>query len=292
MKQFLKSNISRLVRFAAREAGPELSVRIDVDDLLAQLDESRLEILREKLGNLEGRTKIDMFDAVSQLTTKTTDLELRRFYAWNHRWVALLSERNRRTASHTYDFIDAKMQDATFLLDQFQYIARHKDEIELADKSILDLGVYKGASTRQLAKIFPENTIHGFDSFEGLPEDWTHALQDDFGDVAGKLPNVPGNVRLYKGWFEDSLPAWREENANQPIGILRVDCDIYSSTKTILDVLGDLLVSGTWIVFDELIGYRGWQHHEYKAFSEYLEHTPFEVEYLAYGLTYTIVRLK
>lgn len=43
--------------------------------------------------------------------------------------------------------------------------------------------------------------------------------------------------------------------------------------------------------FDEYIGYRTWEEHEYKAFMEFVDETGFEFEYVAYGLTYTILRL-
>jgi len=76
------------------------------------------------------------------------------------------------------------------------------------------------------------------------------------------------------------------------IALLRVDCDIYSSTKTIFDCIGHYLEPGSWICFDELIGYYGWQDHEYKAFSEFLDKRRMKCDYIAYGLTYTIVRLK
>jgi hypothetical protein len=102
---------------------------------------------------------------------------------------------------------------------------------------------------------------------------------------------MPNNVKLYKGWFDDTLPVWIEQNNDRPISLLRVDCDIYSSTKTIFSVLKPLIQSGTWIVFDELIGYRGWKDHEYKAFMEFIEETNFKYEYIAYGLSYVIVRL-
>ena len=73
--------------------------------------------------------------------------------------------------------------------------------------------------------------------------------------------------------------------------MLRVDCDIYSSTRTIFSVLRPLIVPGTWIVFDGFIGYRGWQDHEYKALNEFLAETGYSIEYVAYGLTYAIARL-
>jgi hypothetical protein len=74
--------------------------------------------------------------------------------------------------------------------------------------------------------------------------------------------------------------------------LMRVDCDIYSSTKTIFTELRELIRPGTWILFDELIGYRGWQEHEYKAFQEFLANTDFNVEWIAHGLTYVLVRLR
>ncbi len=185
----------------------------------------------------------------------------------------MLDERNRRTARATYDFIDREMPDALFNLDQFKVIESKRQQIP--DGYVLDLGVYKGGSTRRLARIFPERTIHGFDSFEGLPEDWSYVLKGTF-DARGTLPDVPDNVVLHKGWFEDTLPAWKEAHCDLPVSILRVDCDIYSSTKTIFDVLGDRLEPGSWLVFDELIGYRGWKKHEYRAFREFIEKSGFD----------------
>ena len=207
------------------------------------------------------------------------------------RWFANLAERNRRTAVSTSDFIDATMPSAVFKLDQFAVLRSKRVEITRLDGQILDLGVYKGESTRGLAELFPDATIHGFDSFEGLPGDWSIALAGHFGDVAGRLPEVPANVRLYKGWFSDTLPPWSVRHAGHAISLLRVDCDIYSSTKTVFDVLGPMLRPGSWILFDELIGYQGWQDHEYRAFEEFLDESGLGCEYVAYGLTYVLVKL-
>src|SRR3546814_7951344 len=85
---------------------------------------------------------------------------------------------------------------------QMDVIASKRSEISSLDGYILDLGVYKGSSTRALARIFHDQVIHGFDSFEGLPEDWSHVLKGAFGDVKGILPDMPENVRLYKGWLD------------------------------------------------------------------------------------------
>ncbi len=96
---------------------------------------------------------------------------------------------------------------------------------------------------------------------------------------------------MYKGWFDDTLPSWASRHPDVAVGLLRIDCDIYSSTVTIFNNLGHLLKPGTLLCFDELIGYYGWQDHEYKAFMEFVAQRDIQYEYLAYGLTYTLLRI-
>jgi len=275
MRKYVKQWLSRVVRFVAREWADEVGSR-KPDSALGG----------------ETPIKIDVPDAIRQMASRTSQLPLKHLFLWNHKWVALLSERNRRNAASTYDFIDKVMPNKVrFDIDQFSVINDKKEDILELDGQILDLGVWKGDSTRELARIFPERVIHGFDSFEGLPEDWGHLGKGHFGEVKGELPDVPANVQLFKGWFDQTLPAWRDEHNDRPISLLRVDCDLYSSTKTTLAALRPLIRPGTWIVFDELIGYRGWEAHEYKAFMEFIDETGFAYEYVAYGLTYTLVRI-
>lgn len=235
--------------------------------------------------------KLDVGDLVEQLSKPPVSTAVRKYFTWEYRLVDLIRERSRRAARDTFDFVDKEMRGALYTANQFDVIKSRRDEIVTLNGAILDLGVYKGASTRALANIFPEREIHGFDSFDGLPEDWSHVLKGGFGGVKGELPAVPDNVILHKGWFSDTLQPWAREHDSRPISLLRVDCDIYSSTKTIFGALGHLLKPGSWICFDELIGYYGWQEHEYKAFMEFIAETGFTYEYIAYGLTYTLVKL-
>ncbi len=64
---------------------------------------------------------------------------------------------------------------------------------------------------------------------------------------------------------------------------MHVDCDIYSSTKNIFDMLDSKIKSGTIIVFDEYFNYRNWQQHEFKAFQEFVVQTNIKYEYLAFN---------
>ena len=61
-----------------------------------------------------------------------------------------------------------------------------------------------------------------------------------------------------------------------------MDCNLYSSTKTVLDLLKSRIVKDTIIVFDEFFNYPGWQNGEFKAFMEYTEENHINYEYLAY----------
>lgn len=266
---------------------------LTADELKAIITAAVKEALRDQPIKLdpEHPVKIDVGHIFRQLNDAKVDSLARHYFMYNNRWARLLMHRSDRAAKDTYDFIDANMRDAVFAFDQFAIIEDRKDSVNNLNGRIIDLGVYKGKSTRALARIFPKGDIHGFDSFEGLPEDWSHAKKGTFGDAKGVLPEVPAHVKLHKGWFDDTLPKWAAEHKDKPISLLRVDCDIYSSTKTIFDVLGPLLVDGTWICFDELIGYYGWQDHEHKAFMEFIEQTGFKYRYVGYGLTYTLAQI-
>jgi len=145
----------------------------------------------------------------------------------------------------------------------------------------LEFGVWKGASIKFIAKNFPNNTIHGFDSFEGLPESWVHNDKGTF-SLKGKLPKVPSNVTLHKGWFEDTLPNWAAKNNNK-IALLHVDCDLYSATKTIFDLLGDSITTGTVIIFDDYFNFPNWENDGHAVFTEYLKNSGHTANYLGYS---------
>ncbi len=92
------------------------------------------------------------------------------------------------------------------------------------------------------------------------------------------------NVSLVKGPFDQTLPQFKEQILKStPIAFLHVDCDIYASTKEIFDWLGDNIVSGTVIVFDEMYNYPGAEERLFKAFEEFLERTRKKSVYLAYN---------
>ena len=128
----------------------------------------------------------------------------------------------------------------------------------------LEFGVATGRSIRHIADLvgFP---IYGFDSFEGLPEDWRTGFAR--GKFAMNAPEVPANVSLVKGWFSDTLPEFLLQHP-EAVSFLHIDCDLYSSTKCVFDLLSDRILSGTVIQFDEYWNYPAWKEHEFRAFEE------------------------
>ena len=149
----------------------------------------------------------------------------------------------------------------------------------------LEFGVYKGDSINHFAEVSPDVTWYGFDSFEGLPEAWTLGAKKGAFSIGGNLPPVRGNVRLTKGFFEQTLPGFVAQHRGETIGLLHVDCDLYSSTVTILTHLADMIVPGTIVVFDDFINYHGWEEGEFKAFMEFVTARQLAFEYVAYNRT-------
>ncbi|MFM7447889.1 MAG: TylF/MycF/NovP-related O-methyltransferase, partial [Leptolyngbyaceae cyanobacterium] len=54
---------------------------------------------------------------------------------------------------------------------------------------------------------------------------------------------------LIKGWFQDTVPVYRDKVG--PIAILRLDGDWYESTKIPLDNFYDLIVPGGAVIVDD-----------------------------------------
>jgi hypothetical protein len=137
----------------------------------------------------------------------------------------------------------------------------------IADGLVLEFGVYSGRTVNLIASL-EAGKVFGFDSFEGLPEDW----RADFRKGAFKrtdLPRVAPNVELVVGWFENTLPAFLAAHPG-PVSFLHVDCDLYGSTQTIFQHLVGRIGPGAVIVFDEYFNYVGWRNHEFKAFAEFI----------------------
>jgi len=178
---------------------------------------------------------------------------------------------------------------AKFIMENMINVASFNDKWELLKYSLdnskknelcLEFGVYKGDTINFIAS-HTNSKIYGFDSFNGLPENWRNGFDTGHFKLE-KLPKVENNVELIVGLFEKSLPVFLKE-FNKKISFIHIDCDLYSSTKTIFDLISNNVQKGTVIVFDEFFNYPGWEFGEALAFFEFIKKNNTKFVYLGYS---------
>jgi hypothetical protein len=162
--------------------------------------------------------------------------------------------------------------------DLHEWVVTQLNPTLVEDGLVLEFGVATGRTLNHFARLLPNKTVYGFDGFRGLPEDWTSRMRRGF-FARSSLPSVRKNCSLQVGWFDATLPDFVREHT-QPVALLHVDSDLYSSAKTILTELKNQIVPGTVIVFDEYMNYPGWQQDEFKAWQEHVWTYNIQYEYI------------
>jgi hypothetical protein len=128
----------------------------------------------------------------------------------------------------------------------------------------LEFGVFEGETMHWWCDHLTSLGAHfvGFDSFEGLSEEWRP------GFAAGRFStNGPPDIddtraSFVTGWFDETLPDFLMPAHDQLI--VNVDSDLYSSARTVLDWVAPHLKSGSLLYFDELAD----RDHELRALQE------------------------
>jgi hypothetical protein len=115
--------------------------------------------------------------------------------------------------------------------------------------------------------------FYGFDTFEGLPEDW-HLFKKGDMSPDGKFPEIQGTRHTFvKGLFQNTLIDFLKRFNDDKRKVIHIDADLYTSTLFVLTTLAPLLRKDDIIIFDEF----GVPTHEFKAFTEFV--TSFYVKY-------------
>jgi hypothetical protein len=131
----------------------------------------------------------------------------------------------------------------------------------------LEFGVSHGRSMRLWSSLLknPSSALHGFDTFEGLPEQWNSEAPSGTYSQNGKPPEINDpRVTFFKGLFEQTMP--RYVLPPHETLIVNIDCDLYSSTRFVLNALSPHLAAGACIYFDEFAD----RNNEMRAFDEFL----------------------
>jgi hypothetical protein len=134
---------------------------------------------------------------------------------------------------------------------------------------IIECGVYRAGNTLLMADALRSSgsakTIHGFDSFEGMPE----ALSQDAlptGEIVYqqgvlactslamvrekmKVLGHQDRVIFHKGFFQDTMPG--VISADSRFSFVLIDCDQYAGTKFCLELLYDKVNPGGMILIDD-----------------------------------------
>lgn len=171
---------------------------------------------------------------------------------------------------------------------------------ENSDELLLDLGVWIGWSTR-LTSDASDRTVYGFDTFEGLVEDWhiddeivvkqgTFSLSDPLAQQLCRhtgvtlhdgVPDALGRkVQFVKGSTYDTLAPFLAERPGAAIRLFHMDLDTYESCLHALETCKDRFVEGSILVFDEYLV----TNSEMRAFFQFQDRYGFEFRYRAWGL--------
>jgi Macrocin-O-methyltransferase (TylF) len=187
----------------------------------------------------------------------------------------------------SFNYAKENMKGAYSFLDRFDGLALSIQEAGRRFPSrnrVLEFGVYKAGMINYQARRFPALQFVGFDSFEGLQEQWSGMAPAKTFDLGGKLPKVRPNVRLVKGWFAESVSRWKAENPSSDVPLLvHVDCDTYAATADVLQLCADYVEQGLVLHFDDYFGFPDWRTGGFKALQEISEERRWRLTYLSYG---------
>ncbi|HMQ76791.1 MAG TPA: class I SAM-dependent methyltransferase [Flavobacteriales bacterium] len=147
---------------------------------------------------------------------------------------------------HTFSRVHAKRE-------QLHAHVIRRSGLHEAPIDYLEFGVFDGRSFRWwLAHAtHADSRFHGFDTFEGLPEQWGAFAKGDMAATVPVLEDPRG--RFHKGLFQDTLlPFLRSAPfADGRRKVIHLDADLYSSTLFVLTALGPHLRAGDVLLFDE-----------------------------------------
>jgi O-methyltransferase len=123
---------------------------------------------------------------------------------------------------------------------------------------------------RTFALAYQESRRHGhgaklwaFDSFRGFPSpeaaddhpEWRQGKMaitvEQFHAVCAQRGLPRDAYAVVPGFYEDTLAAMAADDEPRDIALAYVDCDLYSSTKTVLDFLRPRLKHGMIVAFDD-----------------------------------------
>ena len=144
------------------------------------------------------------------------------------------------------------------------------------DRPFYEFGVWRGEAFQHLINTFKKG--YGFDTFEGIPEDWHDEKAGTYSND-GIIPQIKGGEFIV-GKFEDTLPEFFAE-PRPMASVINFDADLYSSTICALNFSKPVIDEQTILIFDEFLINENWEQDEYKALNEFCLNNDYTYEVLA-----------
>lgn len=141
----------------------------------------------------------------------------------------------------------------------------------------LEFGVHKGVSIAWWYghNLSEASRFYGFDSFEGLPEDWNSDRGIGTFDVNGQAPLTDdGRVTFVKGWFHQTLPGQLQVLETPNRRVIHMDAALYRSSIYPLCLIGPYIRDNDIMIFDEFAD----SIHEFRAFEDFRQIFGIEAE--------------
>ena len=147
------------------------------------------------------------------------------------------------------------------LLDEFRVMIEQVHDRKIPGE-IVETGVWRGGACIWAAAVLEylksDKKVYVCDSFCGLPlvSDPKETISyDDAESLRVSLEEVEANFDRFglkhravfvKGWFKDTMPS-----LNIPVSVLRLDGDMYESTRDVLKYMYDRVSPGGFVIVDD-----------------------------------------
>ena len=207
--------------------------------------------------------------------------------------VSVIDIVNAESKIESANFIRSNFSQA-LLFDQLEDIHNYIITQLDAEGLLLEFGVYSARSikrfSKQIVNLNDKRIIYGFDSFQGIEEDWHRFPAKLKSSFKIAPPKVPSNVKLVIGKVQETFENFLNQHQNEKIAFMHLDMDTYTPTKFVLEKARNFFDTGTIILFDELYGYPNWQQHEYLALTEVL--APEDYEFIVFGSEQCAIKIR
>jgi O-methyltransferase len=134
----------------------------------------------------------------------------------------------------------------------------------------------------------PNSKFYGFDTFEGLPEDFGPFAKGSMAVALESLNISDPRACFYKGLFQDTLIPFLDQYKSNRKKLIHMDADIFSATIFSLSQLYKYLNPGDIILFDEFAVPK----HEFMAFKIFTESFYINYEVIAAANNYLFLAIK